>query len=79
MLPYKRNTRRYLALKLRDVYGISAADIVVLKSLTDCLLNTAKVKKCLMKTGLESLINYSIILSIIFIINLELFLFKEIE
>ena len=51
MLPYKRNTRRYLALKLRDLYGISAADIVVLKSLTDCLLNTAKVKKCLMKTG----------------------------
>ena len=51
MSPYKRNTRRYLALKLRDVYGISAVDIVVVKSLTDCLLNTTKLKKFLSKTG----------------------------
>jgi hypothetical protein len=51
MSPYKRHTRRYLALKLRDVYGISAVDIVVVKSLTDCLLNTTKLKKILSKTG----------------------------
>ena len=51
MSSYKLNTRRYLALKLRDVYGISAADMVVVKSLTDCLLNTTKLKKCLTKTG----------------------------
>ena len=51
MLPYKHHTRRYLALKLRDVYGISAVDIVVVKSLTDCLLNTTKLKKFLTKTG----------------------------
>ena len=33
------------------MYGISAADMVVVKSLTDCLLNTTKLKKCLTKTG----------------------------
>jgi len=42
MLSYKHNTRRYLALKLRDVYEISATDMVVVKSLTVCLLNKTK-------------------------------------
>ena len=49
MSPYKHNTRRNLALKRRDVYGISAVDMVVVKSLSECLMNITKLKKHLEK------------------------------
>ena len=49
MSPYKHNTRSYLALKRRDVYGISAVDMVVVKSLSECLMNITKLKKHLKK------------------------------
>jgi hypothetical protein len=51
MSPFKLDTRRNLALKLRDVYGISSADMVVIKSLTDCLLKATMLKKALDKRG----------------------------
>ena len=51
MLPFKLYTRRNLALKLRDVYGISSADMVVIKSLSDCLLKATMLKKALDKRG----------------------------
>ena len=49
MSPYKHNTRRNLALKRRDVYGISAVDMVVVKSLSECLMKITKLKKHLKK------------------------------
>ena len=49
MAPFKQNTRRYLALKRRDVYGISPVDMVVVKSLSECLMNITKLKKHLKK------------------------------
>jgi len=45
MLPFKLDARRNLALKLRDVYGISSADMVVIKSLSDCLHKATMLKK----------------------------------
>ena len=41
--------RRNLALKRRDVYGISPVDMVVVKSLSECLMNITKLKKHLNK------------------------------
>ena len=49
MTLFKQNTRRFLALKRRDVYGISAVDMVVVKSLSECLMNITKLKKHLKK------------------------------
>jgi len=49
MSPYKQNTRRNLALKRRDVYGISPIDMVVVQSLSKCLINITKLKKHLKK------------------------------
>jgi len=49
MAPFKQNTRRNLALKRRDVYGISPVDMVVVKSLTECLMNITKLKTHLKK------------------------------
>ena len=49
MSPYKQNTRRNLALKRRDVYGISPVYMVVVKSLSECLMNITKLKKHLEK------------------------------
>ena len=49
MSPYKQNTRRNLALKRRDVYGISPIDMVVVKSLSECLISIMKLKKHLKK------------------------------
>jgi hypothetical protein len=46
---YKLNTWRNLALKKRDVYGISSNDFIVIKSLSKCLLYTAALKKHLRK------------------------------
>jgi hypothetical protein len=49
MAPFKQNTRRNLALKRRDVYGICSVDMVVVKSLSECLMNITKLKKHLKK------------------------------
>ena len=49
MAPFKQNTRINLALKRRDVYGISPVDMVVVKSLTECLMNITKLKRHLKK------------------------------
>jgi len=49
MAPFKQNTRRNLALKRRDAYGISPVDMVVVKSLTECLMNITKLKRHLKK------------------------------
>ena len=49
MSPFKQNTRRNLALKRRDVYGISPVYMVVDKSLSECLINITKLKKHLEK------------------------------
>jgi hypothetical protein len=49
MSPFKQNTRRNLALKRRDIYGISPVDMVVVKSLSECLMNITKLKKHLEK------------------------------
>ena len=49
---YKLNSRRNLALKKRDVYGISSNDFIVIKSLSKCLLYTAALKKHLQKMDL---------------------------
>jgi len=49
MSPFNQNTRRNLALKRRDVYGISPVDMVVVKSLSECLINFTKLKKHLKK------------------------------
>ena len=46
---YKQNSRRNLALKKRDVYGISSNDFIVIKSLSKCLLYTAALRKHLRK------------------------------
>ena len=46
---YKLNSRRNLALKKRDVYGISSNDFIVIKCLSKCLLYTAALKKHLRK------------------------------
>jgi len=35
---YKLNSRRSLVLKKRDVYGITSNDLVVIKTLSNCLL-----------------------------------------
>ena len=51
MAPFKLNSRRNLALKQRDVYGISPVDMVVVKSLSECLMNITKLKKHLKKVG----------------------------
>ena len=48
MTLFKHNTRRFLALKRRDVYGISPVDMVV-KSLCECLMKITKLKKHLKK------------------------------
>ena len=49
MTLFKQNTRRFLALKRRDVYGISPVDMVVVKSLSECLMKITKLKKHLKK------------------------------
>ncbi len=49
MSPYKQNSRRNLALKRRDVYGINPVDMVVVKSLSECLMSIIKLKKHLIK------------------------------
>ena len=46
---YKLNSRRSLALKKRDVYGITSNDLVVIKTLSNCLLDVIKVKNFLVK------------------------------
>ena len=49
MSPFKQSLRRNLALKRRDMYGISPVDMVVIKSLSECLMNITKLKKQLEK------------------------------
>ena len=49
---YKLNSRRNLALKKRDVYGISSIDFIVIKGLSKCLLYTAALQKHLQKKDL---------------------------
>ena len=49
MSPYKQNSRINLALKRRDVYGINPVDMVVVKSLSECLMSIIKLKKHLIK------------------------------
>ena len=49
---YKLNNRRSLALKKRDVYGITPNDLVIVKSLSYSLLHVVKVKKYLIKRDL---------------------------
>ena len=47
MVTYKRDTRRNLTLKHRDIYEITSADMVVIKSMSDCILKVIKLKKIL--------------------------------
>ena len=49
MLSFKLDTRQNLALKLRDLHGISSTDMVVIKSLSDCLIKIRMLKKALQK------------------------------
>ena len=48
---YKINTRRYLSLKKRDTYGISANDLLIVKQLTKCLLIISTIKRLMIKRG----------------------------
>ena len=49
---YKLNSRRNLALKKRDVYGITSNDLTVIKSLSKSLLYVTSVRKYLLKRDL---------------------------
>ena len=48
----KLNSRRNLALKKRDVYGISSNDLIVIKGLSKCLLYTAALRNNLLRRDL---------------------------
>ena len=48
---YKINTRRYLSLKKRDTYGISANDLLIVKQLTKSLLIISTIKRLMIKRG----------------------------
>ena len=49
---YKINTRRYLSLKKRDTYGISANDLLMVKQLTKSLLILSTIKRLMIKRGI---------------------------
>ena len=49
---YKINTRRYLSLKKRDTYGISANDLLIVKQLTKSLLIISTIKRLMIKRGI---------------------------
>jgi hypothetical protein len=49
---YKINTRRYLSLKKRDTYGISANDLLIVKQLTKSLLILSTIKRLLIIRGI---------------------------
>ncbi len=49
---YKINTRRYLSLKKRDTYGISANDLSIVKQLTKSLLILSTIKRLMIKRGI---------------------------
>jgi len=49
---YKINTRRYLSLKKRDTYGISANDLLIVKQLSKSLLIISTIKKLMIKRGI---------------------------
>ena len=50
--PYKINTRRYLSLKKRDTYGISANYLLIVKQLSKSLLIISTIKRLMIKRGI---------------------------